>query len=103
MPSLAQGASVTLTLASSDIVTIVAHGGEYKIEQPTGTVIAAAGDTRAFGPYAGGGSFKITASQLPLVYEQATVLYSPSGFVLSPSAPVDADGRADGTIWIQTA
>jgi hypothetical protein len=103
MPTLAQGSNVTLTLASSDIVTIVAHGGEYKIELPAGTVVAVAGDTRSFGPYVGGGSFKITANQAPLSYEQATVLASPSSFLLSPSAPVDADGRPDGTIWIQTA
>lgn len=103
MPQIAQGGNVTLTMASSDIVTIEAHGGEYVVEQPVGTRVAAAGDTRSYGPYPLGGSLKITATQGSVIYEKGIVLSAPASFVLSPSAPVDADGRSDGTVWIQTA
>lgn len=102
MPSLAQGANTTLTLDSNDIVTIVAHGGEYKVEQPSGTLIYAGGDTRAFGPFAAGGSFKITANQLAVVYEQASLFQGAASVIVAPEAPVDADGRPNGTVWIQT-
>lgn len=97
MPQLNQGSNVTLTLNPSDSVTIVANGGEFKVEYPAGTLIAAGGADQTFGPYPNGGSFKITANQGNVQYEQATQRGSLGNVYVDSDGTLRANGVIAGT------
>jgi len=95
--SLRAGASISIT--SSQVSGTVAVTGNGVSQSAS---IGAAPYNRTFGPFnvdtsvavsalVGGGRMGID------------VVGNTPDIVVSSSAPVDADGRPDGTIWVQTA
>lgn len=102
MATLAAGASTTVTLAAGDKIT-VASGAIQSMIGPgpranQQRLLTAGGQ---LGPFDRSQAVYLTALS-DAVYSSGTQTTSPL-IIVSASAPVDADGRPDGTVYIQTA
>ena len=71
MPLITSGANATIAVAANQILTVIAHGGEYTFENPVGTRIVDSGSSNVFGPFPAAASVKLTSIQGDLYYELA--------------------------------
>lgn len=125
MATLSLGASVTLPIIGHEIYTVTSnHGSQFNAKfVPTAVQgNAGMGNSRSFGPTAQNvslgpygvpgtlvieninvvGGSDLTYSYGSAMFVADNALY-PGVVVVSSAAPVNGDGRADGTIYIQTA
>lgn len=124
MATLNVGSSVTLPIVGHEAYTVVSnHNTQFKatFTPSTAQTTAGAGNARSFGPmaqtvalgpYGVPGTLTIEnlnvsgGSQLTYTYGSAMFTADanlfPGVVVISSSSPTDADGRADGTIYIKT-
>ena len=71
MPLITSGANATIAVSANQILTVIAHGGEYTFENPVGTRVVDSGSSNVFGPFAAAGTVKLTSVQGDLYYEVA--------------------------------
>ena len=71
MPLITSGSNATIAVSANQILTVIAHGGEYTFENPVGTRVIDSGSSNVFGPFAAAGSVKLSALQGDLYYELA--------------------------------
>ena len=104
MPLIISGANATISVTANQILTVIAHGGEYTFENPVGTRIVDSGSSNVFGPFPAAATVKLTSVQGDLYYELAGSQgnTAPSSIIVAAAAPSNADGRPDGTVYIQT-
>lgn len=110
--ALTAGNSATLTLAATDRIFLNgASTASARIESVSipgadnRKVLAShSGGRRSYGPF-GVGDVKLSAVGGDITYEQGTSATEPGYIkaIVSPDAPLDADGNEDGMIYIQTA
>lgn len=110
--ALTAGSSATLTLAATDRIFLNGSStASARIESVSipgavnrKTLAIHPGGRRAYGPY-GIGDVKLSAVGGDITYEQGTSSTEPGYIqaIMSPDAPIDADGAPDGTVYIQTA
>ena len=105
MPLIISGANATISVTANQILTVIAHGGEYTFENPVGTRIVDSGSSNVFGPFAAAASVKLTSIQGDLYYEiaAAQVTASTTG-ATGPAGPAGATGATGpaGTFVVPT-
>lgn len=74
MPNVADGQSVTITVAERDVVSVLVNGGAVRYENPVGTVVMEFGADRTFGPLVAG-AIKLTSIQGGFTYDVGYVDY----------------------------
>jgi len=109
--TIRNGQSLDLSLTAGQSIGLCAAAGTYSASVVAGTyagtVLATnSSNTATFGPYATGAVVRVktsdkgaTSYDIATTPDSAWVAGSP---VVSSVAPSDADGRPDGTIYIQT-
>jgi hypothetical protein len=110
---LANGNSVSLSLSSAVKLGLSALAGTYSaiitVGEGKGTVLATdSAVDQAFGPYATGAVILLSSSiDGRIDFDVAVTPVLTNGesptIIVSNTAPVNADGRPNGTIYIQTA
>lgn len=108
MTALAIGQTTSVKLLDDGTLTIASNGGMGNVNIVTNLGITRdvgfgpSPTRRVFGPYKEGATVTVfNQSCDSLDYEG--YLVDGGGFVVSPAAPNNADGRPDGTVYIQSA
>jgi hypothetical protein len=117
IPILSAGTNVTLTLVDYSTVYVECKNTSVQVDAVSGLGLSAGriaeiGSPTVFGPYISG-SVKLTATSRDIYYEQQagvrSIAVGGTNFdpistlvVVSDIAPSNADGRPNGTIYIQT-
>ena len=108
MPTVNQGASALVQISLGEICTVV-PGAECFVDLVSGMPDAGFSSARlsnkvqTFGPYQEAALIRVRATSGSSDYNVAVASSFSNVLVVSPTAPADADGRPDGTIYIQTA
>ncbi len=106
MPTVAPGSSYTNSLQPGNALTVVTTTGTALIERRSPGLSAvektavSAASTITLGPYLQACSVRVVPFVAPCDASQAI---SDAQVVVGSAAPSNADGRPDGTIYIQTA
>jgi lysophospholipase L1-like esterase len=88
MPTIASGSNATITVAAGQILTVQSDGATFDYESPVGTRVGEYSCDSVFGPFAAGGSVKITSVQGAVYYELGTAqasntAYNPSNVAIT--------------------
>jgi len=124
MSTIAVGTTVTLPIVGHESYTVVSNhntnwsakftptSAQSNAGAGTGRTFGPAAVSQTFGPYGVPGVLTITtnadSTSTPLTYTYQSAMFAPDAgllpgvVIVSSAAPVDADGRPDGTIYIQT-
>jgi lysophospholipase L1-like esterase len=91
MPTIASGSNATITVAAGQILTVQSDGATFDYENPVGTRVGEYSCDSVFGPFAAGGSVKITSVQGAVYYELGTAQasntsYNPSNVAITGGA-----------------
>ena len=92
MPLITSGANATIAVAANQILTVIAHGGEYTFENPVGTRVVDSGSSNVFGPFAAAGTVKLSSVQGDLYYEVAAGQAVSSGVQFSFDSSANVSG-----------
>ena len=96
MPLITSGANATIAVSANQILTVIAHGGEYTFENPVGTRIVDSGSSNVFGPFPAAATVKLSSVQGDVYYELATAQATGGSAVQfltdANNAPVAAQG-----------
>lgn len=103
MTTIVPGAPLSTTSTGDLMVAVALPGGSRGNVVIGGVRTQLQPGMQSFGPVAAGVAFALTCELGSLVYELRQTSDVPNPIVVSSSAAVDADGRQDGTIWLQTA
>jgi hypothetical protein len=102
MPSFNRGDTLALTLDADDIITFTGTGTVFATVNGSQTQSSVSGTNTVIGPYCAAATLSIQCATAGSYSQYSTPLGTPK-FVFGTSAPVDADGLPDNTIYIQTA
>jgi hypothetical protein len=108
MPTIASGSNATITVAAGQILTVQSDGATFDYENPVGTRVGEYSCDSVFGPFAAGGSVKITSVQGAVYYELGTAqssntAYNPSNVAITGGVIGGATVAAVGLLKTDTA
>lgn len=102
MPSLSAGSNTSVSLAAGYTLSASGAYGSMQVAPPNpGPLVSITPAGASVGPFSSAVTVNLTASGAGIVY--SVNLPPQVAVVMSSAAPVNNDGRPDGTIYIQTA